>query len=348
MADAADSKSAAGNSVRVRLPSPAPSSRGIASRTSGRLARTRAPGDTALFAFRFRLRPAARAHRADACARAQCEPTAARRRAEARRPALHRPALATRCQRPAGVQRHARDQRAHPRSQADGRRSRDAGRARHRSGLGDRAAAGEPSTTHRRHRRASRRCTRNRRGARRPFLQPEVRWRGRTAPLARAARRAAAAALHHPRTGCQRCRALPDRVCARARRGRSADRGPALRSANARGARGPRHRAGVRDAARRRGNLPAGPDRAVVRAPDAFGNLRDPASDRRRSRAGADTAGAGSSPSARPACGRWRPRPTRRDGCRPAPATRRCSSRRATLSASSTGCSPTSTCRNRR
>ena len=131
------------------------------------------------------------------------------------------------------------------------------------------------------------------------------------------------------------------------RRGR-ADRRPALRRADARGARGRRRRVGVRHAARRRRHVPAGRDRGPRRAPDARRVVPDSGRDRRRDRSGARARRPRSSPSARPACARSSRRPTTTGACAPAKRRRGSSSRRATASASSTGCSPTSICRNRR
>ena len=67
---------------------------------------------------------------------------------------------------------------------------------------------------------------------------------------------------------------LPDRVRARAGRGRRADRGAAFRRGPARRARGARRAARQRHAARRRRHLPAGEDREHRRAHDARRALR--------------------------------------------------------------------------
>ncbi len=79
---------------------------------------------------------------------------------------------------------------------------------------------------------------------------------------AAAARTHAAAAVHRARCGCGGRGTLPDRLCARGRRGRGADGGPAFRCAAARCAAHARRRFGLRDAARRRRHVPAGAQRA--------------------------------------------------------------------------------------
>ena len=104
----------------------------------------------------------------------------------------------------------------------------------------------------------------------------------------------------------------------------------------------------VRDAARRRRDVPAGHDRGPVAAPHAQRALRDTGGDGAGDRGDARSAAGASSRSARRRCGHSSRRSTHRDGSAPARPRRHSSSRRGFASASSTCCSPTSTCPARR
>ena len=149
---------------------------------------------------------------------------------------------------------------------------------------------------------------RGRRGshrARRRVLSPAV--RGRRARRARAPRRGAASALHHAPAGGRGRVALPDRLRARAGRGRRADCGTAFRCVAARATPRSRRRARFPHPARRRRDLPAGAHAGHRRAPHAQRALRDPRGDRRGGAARARAAAAGSSPSGRLRSARSKP-----------------------------------------
>ena len=177
---------------------------------------------------------------------------------------------------------------------------------------------------------------------------PRLRARGRAAarrdPVAR---RHAAAALHPPAQGRRRARRrrLPDRVRAPRRcGGRAHGLAPPDRGLARPPGRG-RRRALLRDAPCRRRHLRPGQGRGHRRPRHARRMVRGARSHGRRRSPPPAPAAAGSSRSAPPSCARWNRAPSPTARCCPVPATRACSSRRATASAWSTCCSPTSTCR---
>ena len=276
--------------------------------------------------------------------RAQREPPAAPRRATARSRDLRFADLprAGRRARPAGAERHARHQGAPLRPQAErrpGRALRRAHRSAPREALALMRASHPPKPGTEV---LDRRGARDRRRPRRRAL-PRALLRGRRAACSSATARAAAA-LHRARARRRRRRALPDRLRRAAGRGRRADRRPALRRAAARSdcaARGATHRHA--HAARRRRHLPAGARRERSRRTactrERYTHSRT--STLQRARSGRRVVAVGTTVAARA-------------GERPRAAGELAAARptlfitRASSSASSTRCSPTSTCRSRR
>ena len=237
-------------------------------------------------------------------------------------------------------------------TQADRRQGRAAARARARPERGALPAPREPSA-------AGRRRARCLPGGARATVVARARSLLRAAPagrrvvprLSRASRRGAAAAVHRARAADADDEARYQTVYrARARRGRGADRRPALRRARC----SPRSRPRGVAVAHVTLHVGAGTFQPVAtrgsrRAHDARRVVPDSRGDRRRHRGRRARAAAASSPSARRAV-RALESAADADGRRAAQARARrgSSSRRAIASASSTACSPISTCRSRR
>ncbi len=233
--------------------------------------------------FRFRLRPAARADRADARGfDAQREPPAACRRANARRSGLLGPAGAARSGRPAGLQRHARSC-AHGCAAARRAAARSSCCSSASSRLTRRGCSSPPATPHARTAASCSKAARARScwsataGSFACVSTPTFRSTSISSATARCRCRRTST---RPRAA-GRQRALPDRLCAPSGRGRGAHRGPAFRRGAARAAGRRGRRIGVRHAARRRRHVPAGGGRESARAPHAPRALHDSGGDSR-------------------------------------------------------------------
>ena len=266
------------------------------------------------------------------------EPPAARRRREARRSVLRSPARPARTGRRARRQRYSRNSGAASRTARDRRPGRAPARAHRRAGRGVDAACREPSAeAGRTHLARPWRRNRDRARTRRALRAASLRCLRRARRLSRALRRSSAAAVHRANGRARGHRALPDRLRARARRGRGADRRTALRPSDARAAARARHRPRVRS------RCTSAPEPSSRWTSEDLAQHRmhreryEIARETAAAIAAARAAGRSWLRSARPPCARSNP-PRARQACARARRKPSSSSRPAIASASSIGC----------